>query len=123
MDNIPLFFSNFLDGLCRFLANPGVIDQDVNFTEGSDGGFNQLRDLNSLADISFYGKCFSTQLLDFFLSGLEAVFFDITDDYICPFFGKSQCERSAIPIGDAAPVTIATLSNNFMVFPPFIRLY
>ena len=82
MDNIPLFFTNLLDGLCRFLPDPSVIDQDVNLTEGLDGCFNQLRDFSGLADISFYRKGFSAKLFEFLLSFLKTLFCVITDDYI-----------------------------------------
>ena len=61
----------------------GVVNQDINFTQLTDGKVCQCREFLFGSNIAAAGKCLTTQLLNFIYNMISCIGVNITDHHRC----------------------------------------
>lgn len=92
----------------------GVVNQDINFTQLTDGKVCQCREFLFGSNIAAAGKCLTTQLLNFIYNMISCIGVNITDHHRCAS-AVANVMAISLPIPAPAPVMMAH-------FPSSLRL-
>ena len=93
-----------------------IVDHDVHAPEFLDGGRKQILQIGNLTNVGFHGDDFITQFQNLFFERLIRFWMrNVINDDIRAL--PRQFQTMAMPMPLLPPVTMATLSFRFIIFP------